>query len=90
MLAQQEIAFSQNQRRVGEVCRVVIDGRERGQWLARSHGEAPEIDPRILLQDLDGGDRNTSSLDWIGRFQEVKITGTRNYDLFAHPIQQED
>ncbi len=90
MLVQQEIAFSQNHRRIGEICQVVIDTKERGQWLGRSHGEAPEIDPRIIVQRPAGGDRKKSSQDLVGWFLEVKITGTRAYDLIAQPLRHED
>ncbi len=78
MLAQQEVAFAQNRRRVGEVCEAVVDGREGGQLYARSHGEAPEIDPRIFLPRSPAGLR-------MGEFLDLEITGTRAYDLIARP-----
>jgi ribosomal protein S12 methylthiotransferase len=53
MLAQQEIAFAQNHRRVGEVCEVLVDTREGGKFIGRSHGEAPEIDPRVFLKSSE-------------------------------------
>src|SRR5690606_36069160 len=58
MLIQQEIAFEQNLSRHGEVADVIadsIDEDESGRTVitARSRGEAPEIDPVILVR-LDG------------------------------------
>jgi ribosomal protein S12 methylthiotransferase len=78
MLAQQEVAFDHNRRRVGEVCEAVVDGREGGRLFARSHGEAPEIDPRIFLS------RAARDIE-IGDFLNLEITGTRAYDLIARP-----
>jgi tRNA A37 methylthiotransferase MiaB len=102
MLAQQEVAFAHNHRRVGQACEVVVDGREGGRWLARSHGEAPEIDPRVLLSDPSpprGAGPELAGLREIellpaagprvapGAFLEARITGTRGYDLLAEPLR---
>ncbi len=51
MMAQQPIAFAQNKKRVGEKTLAVIDGHDGENWLARSYGEAPEIDPIIYIPD---------------------------------------
>jgi ribosomal protein S12 methylthiotransferase len=56
MLLQQEIAFQHNEARRGELVEVVIDsgperiGKSKEQlYRARSFGEAPEIDPSVLI-----------------------------------------
>ncbi|HVR74417.1 MAG TPA: 30S ribosomal protein S12 methylthiotransferase RimO [Planctomycetota bacterium] len=56
MLIQQENAFRHNRSRKDEVVRALIDmeeparGRTRPRFRARSYGEAPEIDPTILVE----------------------------------------
>ncbi len=60
MLTQQEIAFARNRERVGEITEVLFDSAEElhepGDGVAafvaargRSYGEAPEIDPVVLV-----------------------------------------
>ena len=115
MLAQQEVAFAQNRGRIGETCEALVDGRERGRFFARSRGEAPEIDPRIIIVEgsrprrhapggrtgplpAEGGDsggfreiplasQGPPSSIGIGNFIQVKIEGTKGYDLIARHLQ---
>ena len=54
---------------VGTEIKVLIDQ----PLVARSAGDAPEVDTRVLL--------NSSGL--VGQFAKVKITGTQVYDLRA-------
>ncbi len=94
MLAQQEVAFEQNRSRVGERVEVLLDRREGGRWVARSAGEAPEIDPTIIVDPAVGGGEGDPvervEVDrrdrWKpGDFVEVRITGHQDYDLLASP-----
>ncbi len=91
MLAQQEVAFAGNRARVGETCEAVIDGREAGEWFARSAGEAPEIDPRIILErgGKGGGKRRGGERCEPGRFLRIEITGAREYDLIGRSKDDE-
>lgn len=87
MLIQQEIAFRQNRARKGETVEVLVDRVEperdgKLRMRARSFGEAPEIDPTIRLEPE--GLQQVAS----GDFLTVKITGSRDYDLYATPIHQ--
>jgi ribosomal protein S12 methylthiotransferase len=54
MTLQQDIAFEQNRSRVGSTAEVLIDGQNGADWLSRSYGEAPEIDPLVLIPDERG------------------------------------
>ena len=106
MLIQQENAFRHNRSRKGEVVRVLVDGESaparsgKRRFEARSHGEAPEIDPRIFV-DVDGpapqepGSGRSSFREIplagprevkTGDFIRVKITGSKDYDLIAQVI----
>ncbi|MGA1780179.1 MAG: 30S ribosomal protein S12 methylthiotransferase RimO [Planctomycetota bacterium] len=82
MLAQQEIAFAWNDRRVGDELDVLIDGwfeSEQGARLTgRSYAEAPEIDSRIFLPDAAGAP---------GDYVRAVITGVEDYDLTASPVE---
>lgn len=82
MLAQQAVAFSWNERRVGTELEVLADGYEdddRGhtRLYARSFAEAPEIDSRIYLP---GGAAKP------GDYLTVRITKASDYDLVAIPV----
>jgi ribosomal protein S12 methylthiotransferase len=61
--------------RVGRRVRVLVDAVERGVALARSAGEAPEIDGLVRVRK--GGKLK------IGEFAEVQITAAGTYDLEA-------
>jgi hypothetical protein len=44
--------------------------------VARGHGDAPDIDGRILL----------SKSATVGEFIDVRITGAQTYDLVGQPV----
>lgn len=80
MEAQQKISWKKNRARIGTVCEAVIDGphpESRKAWIARSQGEAPEIDGHIEL-------RAEGALE-PGRSLPVRITHAGPYDLAAVP-----
>lgn len=83
MLAQQKVAFEHNQSRIGESLQVILEQEEDTEWIARSHGEAPEIDPVIAIPKRQV--LQSSSAWSAGQFVSVKVTGTRDYDLLAAP-----
>jgi tRNA A37 methylthiotransferase MiaB len=57
---------------VGKVVRALVDQPK----VARSHGDAPDIDGRILL---------TKSAP-VGEFISVRITDSQIYDLIGEPL----
>jgi ribosomal protein S12 methylthiotransferase len=61
--------------RVGSRCRVLVDAVERGAAIARSAGEAPEIDGIVRVR---GGGKLA-----VGEFADVTITAAGTYDLEA-------
>jgi ribosomal protein S12 methylthiotransferase len=64
--------------RIGKRCRVLIDAREGSDAIARSSGEAPQIDGIVRVTDASGLA--------IGQFVTVEITGTDAYDLQARVV----
>jgi ribosomal protein S12 methylthiotransferase len=75
MACQQAIAFRRAEDRIGSRAEVVIDGpADAGVWVARSAGEAPDVDPVIFVE----GEGLVP-----GSFLDVAITGADGYDLVA-------
>ena len=79
MMLQQSISMDANEARIGEVCEVLVDGQEDGEYIGRSLKEAPEIDGNI---------RFTSHRELTpGAYVTVKITGAEAYDLTGEEVQ---
>jgi len=72
MALQQRIAGEIQSARVGRTLTVLPDQ----PLVARSEHDAPDIDGRILL----------SKPAPVGEFTQVRVTGTRVYDLLADPV----
>jgi ribosomal protein S12 methylthiotransferase len=62
-------------RRVGQDCRVLVDRIEGGMAIARSAGDAPDIDGVVRVRGAQGLR--------IGEFATVRITAADDYDLEA-------
>ena len=69
------ISAARLKARIGQRCRVLIDGLERGVAIARGPGDAPEIDGIVRV-------RGAAGLQ-VGEFAEVQITAAGTYDLEA-------
>ena len=75
MTLQHDISLSQNRRRVGTTCRVLVEKRRGGRYVGRSEFEAPETDGNIYFSAEEPCE--------IGSFVTVRITGARAYDLMG-------
>jgi ribosomal protein S12 methylthiotransferase len=78
MSIQAEISAAKLAARVGSRLTVLVDEVAEDQVIARSPGEAPEIDGSIIIEggwELDPGD-----------FIEVEVTGSGEHDLWAQPV----
>lgn len=81
MRQQQAISLERNTRRVGQVCRVLIEGQAKdGVWVGRSDWEAPDVDGSVYVYHSDPAP--------VGRFVTVKITEAMTYDV-AGVLQEE-
>jgi len=78
MAVAQRISSARLAARVGCEERVIVDGIEGNVALARSRGDAPEIDGLVRVKR--GGKLA------VGEFAHVKITGSDEYDLEAVAI----
>lgn len=76
MKLQQSISLEQNRKRIGTIIPVTLETiHEDGIfYIGRSYGEAPEVDPVILV----AADREDMT---IGRICDVKIVDAGEYDL---------
>ena len=77
MLAQQEIAFEKARRLKGRCLTVMVEGRlsEEGTYVARTGGDAPEVDGLLFFED---------EKEWeSGDFLEVRVIAARGYDLIG-------
>jgi ribosomal protein S12 methylthiotransferase len=66
-------------RRVGQTLTVLVDGHDGTAAIARSVGDAPEIDGIVRIA---GGEQLTT-----GTFVSVRITATSEHDLAGHLAQ---
>lgn len=69
MSLQQEIAYEIAREKIGRELKLLVDQPH----IARSEGDAPDVDARVIL----------SSVAPVGEFISRTITGTRGYDLLA-------
>jgi ribosomal protein S12 methylthiotransferase len=86
MALQRELLTAANKRRIGSRDDVLLDAVEASRAgsgrmaIGRSVRDAPEVDGRVLVE-LPGKGR----VPRAGGFLDVRITGTRGYDLVAEP-----
>ncbi len=78
MKTQAKISAAKLQARVGQRLRVLVDGfDDEGLLLARSAGEAPEVDGAVILDEAPDAQP--------GDFLEVEIVAATEHDLIARP-----
>ena len=79
MEVQAEISRAKLAARVGQRLTVLVDEVEGDELIARSYGEAPEIDGVVIIPgawELDPAD-----------FIEVEVTDSGDHDLWARPVE---
>jgi ribosomal protein S12 methylthiotransferase len=64
--------------RVGGTEPVLVDSVDGDTAIARSYGDAPEIDGNVIVQDAHGVA--------AGEFIDARITGSDDYDLYARRV----
>lgn len=80
MSLQQEISAEVQNRKVGEVMKVVIDRVEGEYYVGRTEFDSPEVDPEVLIPVSDGKLRK-------GCFYEVEIVDSDDFDLYAKRLK---
>lgn len=77
MKTQQKISAEINRSFIGKTIEVLIDEKERGRFLGRTEGDAPEIDCGVYVSGRDLK---------LGEFRRVRITDALEYDLVGEAI----
>ncbi|MGD8594831.1 MAG: 30S ribosomal protein S12 methylthiotransferase RimO [Gammaproteobacteria bacterium] len=76
MALQSQISAEKLQQAVGSEQTVIVDHIEEDKIIARTYGDAPEIDGLVIIEDPTTNIRP-------GDFVDVKITGADEYDLYG-------
>jgi len=80
LVLQEEVAAERASRFVGRIERVLVCAHDAADgWLARTTGQAPEIDGQTHLGNPGGALER-------GRLIDVEITAADAYDLYATPV----
>jgi len=79
MSLQQEISAEVQNRKVGEIMKVVIDRVEGEYYVGRTEFDSPEVDPEVLIPVSDGNLRK-------GCFYDMEIVDSDDFDLYAKRI----
>lgn len=78
MLTQQKIAFAKNDNRIGSKLRCMVDSvHEEGVCRGRYYGQAPDIDSVCIIENCSAAP---------GRFVDVKVLASQDYDLHVGQI----
>lgn len=77
MRLQERVSLENNRCRVGDTMRVIIDRKEGDYYIGRSEFDSPEVDQELII------DSRGKRL-YRGRFYEVKITDSEEFDLYAY------
>jgi len=95
MLIQQEIAFQQNRSRIGDRVRVLVDRVEGdpaqpSRIHARTFGEAPEIDPSVLIEP--GANHQAQPSASPPGFQDLPVLSSNGGEhlVAAEPVRPGD
>lgn len=81
MTAQQDVAFTLSDERVGAELEVLVDKRAKpNEVVARHRGQAPMVDSVTYVHDCDASP---------GEFVTVRCVGRDGYDLIAQPTRVE-
>ena len=75
MAIQEQIALDLNEKKIGTVQRVVIDGEDSDYYVGRTQYDSPEVDPEVLIKK----DKPLT----IGEFYDVAITDALPYELIG-------
>lgn len=73
--AQAEISLEKNLAKIGSEIRVLVEGREDADYVARSEADAPEVDNVVTI--------STKRHLPLGEFVNVRITNALEYELEA-------
>lgn len=80
MEKQAEISAAKLEQKIDQEITVIVDGYNGDDVIARSQGDAPEIDGQVIIEDEPGFES--------GQFLKVRITEAGEHDLWADLIEE--
>ena len=83
MAVQEEISGEIEALHVGKTMKEIVDRKEGPYFIGRTEFSSPDVDPEVLIPVSDNPHVRT------GRFYQVKITGSEDYDLYGKIIAHE-
>ena len=81
METQQPISRARNERRLGQVVDVLIEGTEDGRTFGRSYAEAPDVDGKVYLE-------HAGKLS-PGTYVPVRMIRAEEYDMIGEQVLSE-
>lgn len=76
MEIQQQIAWENNQSKIGKEFKVIIDRQDGDYYIGRTEFDSPEVDPEVLVKKA-GNELKP------GEFYLVKVTDATDFDLYG-------
>lgn len=76
---QQQISLDLNQKKIGKICKVLIDRCEGEYWIGRTEYDSPEVDNEVLIPIEQKSEP--------GSFVTVKINAAEEFDLYADIVE---
>jgi len=76
---QQRISLENNQKKIGNTYKILIDRKEGGQFIGRTEYDSPEVDNEVLIDARENYLR-------IGDFVMAKVVDASEFDLIAQPV----
>ena len=73
---QEGISYELNQKKIGNVYKVLFDRKENGQYIGRTESDSPEVDNEVLIASENHYIR-------LGDFARVEITEASEFDLYG-------
>ena len=75
METQQPISRARNERRVGQIVDVLVEGVDDGRYFGRSYAEAPDVDGKVYLERAEDLA--------IGSYVPVRLIRAEEYDMIG-------
>ena len=82
MEIQSQISWELNQKKVGEIFKVVIDRKEGNYFVGRTEFDSPDVDNEVLIDA-------TKIYLKTGEYYDIKITEAADFDLYGITLNKD-
>jgi ribosomal protein S12 methylthiotransferase len=80
MQLQQEISYQNNQKKIGQTFKVLVDRKEGEFYVGRTEFDSPDVDNEVLIK------ANNTQYVSVGSFVKVKINEASDFDLYGELV----